>query len=54
MTTAPRCVPPEGRDATGLREVRAGSLLRKGSRVDSWFLAGCGLNLYRGCAHDCA
>jgi DNA repair photolyase len=22
--------------------------------VDSWFLAGCGLNLYRGCAHDCA
>jgi DNA repair photolyase len=37
-----------------LREVRAKSLLRKGSRVDSWFLAGCGMNLYRGCAHNCA
>lgn len=37
-----------------LREIRAKSLIRKGSRVDSWFLAGCGLNLYRGCAHDCA
>ncbi|OHD75327.1 MAG: hypothetical protein A2V99_12970 [Spirochaetes bacterium RBG_16_67_19] len=56
MTTAPRCGSPDGRDpgSAGLREVRAGSLLRKGSRVDSWFLAGCGLNLYRGCAHDCA
>jgi len=37
-----------------LREVRAKSLLRKGPRVDSWFLAGCGMNLYRGCVHDCA
>jgi len=37
-----------------LREVRAKSLLRKSPRVDSWFLAGCGMNLYRGCAHDCA
>jgi DNA repair photolyase len=23
-------------------------------KVDSWFLAGCGMNLYRGCGHDCA
>jgi DNA repair photolyase len=37
-----------------LREVRAKSLLRKTARIDSWFLAGCGMNLYRGCAHDCA
>ena len=44
------CVP---RPVT-LREVRAKSLLRKGSRIDSWFLAACGMNLYRGCAHDCA
>jgi len=37
-----------------VREVRAKSLLRRQKRVDSWFLAGCGMNLYRGCAHDCA
>ena len=50
-------LPPYGRPEAppaSWREVRAKSLLRKGSRVDSWFLAGCGLNLYRGCAHDCA
>ena len=49
--------PPYGRPEAppaSWREVRAKSLLRKGSRVDSWFLACCGLNLYRGCAHDCA
>jgi DNA repair photolyase len=23
-------------------------------KPDSWFLAGCGMNLYRGCSHDCA
>jgi len=23
-------------------------------KLDSWFLAGCGMNLYRGCGHDCA
>ncbi len=37
-----------------VREVRAKSLLRKASRIDSWFLSSCGLNLYRGCAHNCA
>lgn len=37
-----------------VREVRAKSLLRKASRIDSWFLSGWGMNLYRGCAHDCA
>lgn len=37
-----------------VREVRAKSLLRKAASVDSWFLAGCGMNLYRGCAHSCA
>ena len=49
--------PPYGRPEAPLaswREVRAKSLLRKSSRIDSWFLAGCGMNLYRGCAHDCA
>jgi len=23
-------------------------------KIDSWFLAGCGMNLYRGCGHDCS
>lgn len=35
-------------------EVLAKSLLRTSSRVDSWFLSSWGMNLYRGCAHDCA
>ncbi len=37
-----------------LREIPARSLLRKQKRVDSWFLSRCGMNLYRGCGHDCA
>jgi DNA repair photolyase len=37
-----------------IREVRAKSLLRRQKRIDSWFLSRCGLNLYRGCAHNCA
>jgi DNA repair photolyase len=37
-----------------LREIQARSLLRRQKRVDSWFLSRCGLNLYRGCGHDCA
>jgi DNA repair photolyase len=35
-------------------EIHAKSILRKMRKVDSWFLAGCGMNLYRGCAHDCS
>lgn len=35
-------------------ETTAKSLLRKAKRVDSWFLSRYGMNLYRGCAHDCA
>lgn len=37
-----------------IHEKPAKSLLRKHKRVDSWFLAAFGMNLYRGCAHDCA
>jgi DNA repair photolyase len=37
-----------------VREVRARSLLRRQKHIDSWFLSGCGMNLYRGCLHDCA
>lgn len=36
------------------QEIRAKSLLRRRKRVDSWFISCYGMNLYRGCAHDCA
>jgi DNA repair photolyase len=39
---------------TQLTEVQARSILRKQKRVDAWFLSSYGMNLYRGCAHDCA
>ena len=37
-----------------IRETEAKSILRKYKRVDSWFLGSMGMNLYRGCAHNCA
>jgi DNA repair photolyase len=37
-----------------VKEVKAKSILRKGKKVDSWFLINYGMNLYRGCAHNCA
>jgi DNA repair photolyase len=39
---------------TQIREIQARSILRKQRRVDSWFASAAGMNLYRGCAHDCA
>jgi DNA repair photolyase len=30
------------------------SILRKYKQTDSWFVARYGMNLYRGCAHDCS
>jgi len=39
---------------TRIREIQAKSILRKAKRVDSWFASAAGMNLYRGCAHDCA
>lgn len=35
-------------------EIQAKSLLRKGKRIDSWFVSRYGMNLYRGCPHACA
>ena len=32
----------------------AKSILRKYKRIDSWFISRYGMNLYRGCLHDCA
>ena len=37
-----------------IKEIEAKSLLRKHKRVDSWFVARYGMNLYRGCFHNCA
>jgi DNA repair photolyase len=34
-------------------EKEAKTILRKSRRIDSWFISGYGMNLYRGCPHDC-
>ncbi|MBN1217024.1 MAG: radical SAM protein [Candidatus Lokiarchaeota archaeon] len=36
-----------------ITEINAKSLLRKHKRIDSWFGARYGMNLYRGCSHNC-
>jgi DNA repair photolyase len=36
-----------------IREIEAKSILRKHKRIDSWFVSRYGMNLYRGCAHNC-
>ena len=38
---------------TTYKEIEAKSILRKHKRLDSWFVARYGMNLYRGCEHDC-
>lgn len=35
------------------REIEARSILRKHKKIDSWFLSRYGMNLYRGCLHNC-
>lgn len=37
-----------------VKETKAKSILRKRKKPDSWFLTNYGMNLYRGCAHNCA
>ncbi|MHC1604482.1 MAG: hypothetical protein ACXQTP_00720 [Candidatus Methanofastidiosia archaeon] len=37
-----------------IREIEAKSILRKYRKIDSWFISRYGMNLYRGCAHNCA
>ncbi len=36
-----------------VREAEAKSILRKQKRTDSWFVSKYGMNLYRGCTHNC-
>ncbi len=37
-----------------IHEIEAKSILRKQKTIDSWFVSRYGLNLYRGCSHDCS
>ncbi len=36
-----------------VKEIVAKSILRKHKKIDSWFLSWYGMNLYRGCTHNC-
>lgn len=36
-----------------IHEINTKSLLRKMKRIDSWFISAYGMNLYRGCEHNC-
>lgn len=36
-----------------IKEIEAKSILRKHKRIDSWFISRYGMNLYRGCSHNC-
>ncbi len=36
-----------------IKEIEAKSILRKHKKIDSWFISPYGMNLYRGCTHDC-
>jgi hypothetical protein len=37
-----------------VREIEAKSILLKRKYIDSWFVSRYGMNLYRGCQHNCA
>lgn len=39
--------------ALSIKEIEAKSILRKHKKIDSWFLSRYGMNLYRGCTHNC-
>jgi DNA repair photolyase len=36
-----------------IHEIEAKTILRKHKKIDSWFLSRYGMNLYRGCNHNC-
>jgi len=36
-----------------IKEIQAKSVLRKRKKIDSWFVSCYGMNLYRGCTHNC-
>jgi len=36
-----------------IEKITAKTLLRKSKKIDSWFLSKYGMNIYRGCTHNC-
>jgi len=36
-----------------IKEIKAKSILLKHKKIDSWFVSRYGMNLYRGCTHNC-
>lgn len=36
-----------------IKEINAKSIIRKHKKIDSWFVSKYGMNLYRGCTHNC-
>jgi DNA repair photolyase len=40
--------------AIQISEIQAKSILRKQKKVESWFVSRYGMNLYRGCTHNCS
>ena len=36
-----------------ITEIEAKSVLRRHRKIDSWFVSHYGMNLYRGCFHNC-
>ena len=36
-----------------IKELQAKTILRKHKKIDSWFISHYGMNLYRGCTHNC-
>jgi len=36
-----------------IKKIEAKSVLRKYKKIDSWFISRYGMNLYRGCTHNC-
>lgn len=37
-----------------IKEITSKTLLRKQKKIDPWFVSKVGMNLYRGCLHDCS
>jgi DNA repair photolyase len=37
-----------------IQEIKSKSILLKHGKIDSWFISRYGMNLYRGCTHNCA
>jgi len=40
-------------EEVSIREIEAKSILRKHKKIESWFITHYGMNLYRGCTHNC-